>query len=197
MAGAPLGQTPSQTVGPYFAMRLGGDGQHILATPDVPGRHVRIEGRVLDADGAYIEDALVEVWQADADGRYRHPADLWGAPTDGHGFTGFGRARTDFHTGLFVIETIEPGRVAGRDDRLQAPHLNLIIQARGMLMPSFTRCYFGDEATANAADPVLALVPADRRVTLIAVLEAPEAVPPRYRFDIRFGGDAETVFFDF
>jgi protocatechuate 3,4-dioxygenase alpha subunit len=66
-----------------------------------------------------------------------------------------------------------------------------------MLMPSFTRCYFGDEATANAADPVLALVPADRRVTLIAVLEAPEAVPPRYRFDIRFGGDAETVFFDF
>ena len=89
-----------------------------------------------------------------------------------------------------------PGRVAGPGDRLQAPHLNLVIQARGMLLPSYTRCYFEDETAANDRS-VLALVPADRRSTLMAVLNAPDAMPPTYRFDIRFGGDAETVFFDF
>jgi protocatechuate 3,4-dioxygenase alpha subunit len=196
MTRGPLGQTPSQTVGPYFHIRLGGESQHIMAGPDTPGRRVRIEGRVLDADGAFIEDALLEVWQADADGHYRHPDDRWDASPAQGSFTGFGRARTDFGTGDFVIETIVPGRVAGPDGRPQAPHLNVIIQARGMLLPSFTRCYFEDEARANAEDAVLALVPEDRRATLVATLDAPDADPPRYRFDVRFGGDAETVFFD-
>jgi protocatechuate 3,4-dioxygenase alpha subunit len=191
-----LGQTPSQTVGPYFGMRLGGDGQHVLAGPDTPGRRVRIEGRVLDADGAFIEDALVEVWQADAEGRYRHPDDRWDGVPGAGTFTGFGRARTDFRSGVYVIETILPGRVPGPDRRPQAPHLNLIVQARGMLMASFTRCYFEDQASANAEDAVLMLVPEERRATLVATLEAPDADPPLYRFDIRFGGEAETVFLD-
>jgi protocatechuate 3,4-dioxygenase alpha subunit len=197
MSRAALGQTPSQTVGPYFAMRLGGEDQHVLAGPATPGRHVRIEGRVLDGDGAFIEDALVEVWQADAEGRYLHPDDRWDDPPADDRFTGFGRARTDFATGDYVIETILPGSVPGPDGRPQAPHLNLIVQARGMLMPSFTRCYFEDAADANAVDPILALVPEERRATLMASLEDADADPARYRFDIRFGGDAETVFFDF
>jgi protocatechuate 3,4-dioxygenase alpha subunit len=198
MARQRMGQTPSQTVGPYFGMRLGGEGQHIIAGPGTPGRRLRIEGRVLDADGRFIEDALIEVWQADAAGRYTHPDDWWPDTPSDPSFTGFGRARTDFHTGVFDIETVEPGSVPGPDGRPQAPHLNLIVQARGMLQPSFTRCYLEDAAAANATDPVLARVPEERRATLVATLQASDDTGLRtYRFDIRFGGDAETVFFDF
>jgi len=192
-----LRQTPSQTVGPYFAMRLGGEGQNILVGPATPGQHVRIVGRVIDGDGNHIEDALVEVWQADAEGRYRHPDDWWTDVPEDEAFTGFGRAHSDFKTGDYAIETIKPGSVAGPDGAPQAPHINVIVQARGMLNPSFTRIYFSDEAEANNRDHVLAQVAAERRSTLIASLEAGTADPPTYRFDIRFGGDSETVFFDF
>jgi protocatechuate 3,4-dioxygenase alpha subunit len=192
-----LRQTPSQTVGPYFAMRLGGEGQNVLVGPDTPGQHLRIEGRVIDGDGQHIEDALVEVWQADAQGRYRHPDDWWTEVPAGEVFTGFGRAWSDFKTGDYSIETVKPGRVAGPDGGLQAPHINVIVQARGMLNPSFARIYFSDEAEANSEDHVLAQVPEERRSTLIATLTDGGTEPPTYHFDIRFGGESETVFFDF
>jgi protocatechuate 3,4-dioxygenase alpha subunit len=192
-----LGETPSQTVGPYFAMRLGGEGQNVLAGPSTPGQRVRITGRVFDGDGNHIEDALLEIWQADAEGRYRHPDDRWGNEPAPEGFTGFGRAWSDFKTGEYAIETVKPGRVPGPEGTRQAPHLSLVVQARGMLDPSFTRVYFSDEAEANAEDGVLAQVPDGRRATLVATLEPGDGDPPTYHLDIRFGGEAETVFFDF
>jgi protocatechuate 3,4-dioxygenase alpha subunit len=192
-----LRQTPSQTVGPYFAMRLGREGQNVLVGPDTPGQHVLVVGRIIDGDGNHIEDALVEVWQADAQGRYRHPDDWWTDVPADEAFTGFGRAHSDFKTGDYSIQTVKPGRVAGPDGSLQAPHINVIVQARGMLNPSFTRIYFSDEAEANGEDHVLAQVPAERRATLVATLEEGTGELPTYRFDIRFGGESETVFFDF
>src|SRR5437660_10467942 len=128
-------------------MRLSGDGQNVLAHDDVAGHRIRSEGRFLDGDGTHVEDALIELWQADSSGHYRHPDDAWpGAGT----FTGFGRAASDFHTGSWWFETIKPGRVAAPGGALQAPHLSLVIQARGMLNPVFTRVYFPDEPEANA-----------------------------------------------
>jgi protocatechuate 3,4-dioxygenase alpha subunit len=192
-----LPETPSQTVGPYFSLRLGGEGQNVLAGPDTAGQRVRISGQVFDGDGAFIEDALLEVWQTDAEGRYRHPDDRWSDEPLDDAFTGFGRAWSDFTSGEYVIETVKPGRVPGPDGRSQAPHLSLIVQARGMLNPSFTRLYFSDEAEANDEDGVLAQVLPERRSTLIARLEDADAEPLSYHFDIRFGGDSETVFLDF
>jgi len=195
---ARLGPTPSQTVGPYFSMVLGG--QNALLQPggaaQVRGERIRIEGRVLDSDGATIEDALIEVWQANAAGRYRHEADDRKELDLDDGFTGFGRAETDFATGLYWFETIKPGRVPDPEGELQAPHISVIVQARGMLKPSFTRMYFPEEEAANDADLVLRMVPTSRRHTLIAQLA--DGIDPKvYRFDIRFQGEDETVFFDF
>ncbi len=175
------GVTPSQTVGPYFTMRLSGEGDNNLFLPGTPGQPIRIEGQVQDGDRTPIEDALVELWQADAAGRYNGDSD----------FFGFGRSATDFATGGYCFHTIKPGRVPLGDDHFQAPHLTLIIQARGMLKATYTRVYFDDEVAANALDPVLASVPAHRRSTLIAI-----GVGSTYRFDIRYQGDDETVFFD-
>lgn len=188
----PLGQTPSQTVGPYFAMRLSAPGDNVLAGDGVSGVPIRLEGRVLDGHRHHVEDALIELWQADASGHYRHPDDVW--PGDGT-FTGFGRAASAFDTGIWWFETIKPGRVPGSAGGLQAPHLNLVVQARGMLNPVFTRVYFPDEAAANADDPILALVPGERRHTLVAG-RAPHRERPTYEFDVVFQGDDETVFFD-
>lgn len=190
------GQTPSQTVGPYFSMILAPDDDgELLVTSTTPGQRVRVVGRLLDGERAPIEDGLVEIWQANAAGRYRHPLDAHDDVPLDDGFTGFGRSRTRFETGEFRFETVRPGPVPGPDGGLQAPHLNVIVQARGMLNPSFTRVYFPDEADANAADPVLAAVPEHRRWTLVAVQEE-EADVPTFRFDIRFQGDDETVFLD-
>jgi protocatechuate 3,4-dioxygenase alpha subunit len=190
-----LPETPSQTAGPYWSMRLAASGENVLTTAETLGPRVRIEGRVLDGDGKHIEDALVEVWQANAAGRYRHPADDRDeAPLD-PAFTGFGRAASDFETGEYWFETVKPGQVPAPEGGLQAPHLNVIVQGRGMLNPGFTRIYFGDETEANEADPTLARVAPERRATLIA--ELVEAEPtPTYRFDVRFQGPDETVFFD-
>lgn len=199
--------TPSQTVGPYFAYGLaphsrcnwqpsanydsketvGAD----LVTPDATGTRIRIEGRVLDGDGLPINDAMLEIWQADAQGRYAHPRDNR-ARTNAL-FKGFGRSATD-KAGVYSFDTIKPGVVAGPDGKPQAPHIVFCIYSRGMLRQVYTRLYFSDEA-ANGADPILTLVPADRRVTLVAHKEMRGELPV-YRFDIRVQGENETVFFD-
>lgn len=188
-----LGQTPSATVGPYFSMKL----EEILemAPADCAGRHIRIEGRVLDGDGDGVEDAMIEIWQANAAGRYRHPADPRHSGAVDESFAGYGRAHTEFATGGYAFTTIKPGRVPASDGGDQAPHLSLIITARGMLHHLFTRLYFDDEGTANASDPVLLGVSSERRATLIAEMLDVERAPT-YRFDVRLQGDAETVFFN-
>jgi protocatechuate 3,4-dioxygenase alpha subunit len=193
-----LKQTPSQTVGPYFAYGLAapqygypftGIASDRVADELLQGEHIRIVGRVFDGAGAIIPDALIEIWQADSEGRYSHPAD--GRPSN-QPFRGFGR----FGTGTdpqnrFIFHTIKPGRV----DDVQAPHVNVILTMRGMLVHAYTRIYFSDEAEANARDPVLQSVPEERRHTLVAKREE---IPGGtvYHFDIRMQGDDETVFFD-
>ena len=188
-----LGQTPSQTVGPYFAMRLGGEGENVVKVPE-GGQAIVITGRVLDGERKHIEDALLEIWQASPSGRYNHPDDTRHLPLD-PAFTGFARATTDFATGVYRFETAKPGLVPDEEGAFQAPHIALIVQARGMLNPVFTRIYFGDEERANQDDLVLRSVPPERRHTLIA--EPVDGEESEYRFDIRFQGDDETVFFDF
>ncbi len=193
----PDGITPSQTVGPFFKYGLTPTGEYAwndaftnsTLTPDVSGDRVRIEGRVLDGDGATVPDAMLEIWQADAQGRYADPQDKRALPNSS--FRGFARCGTD-KDGNYAFDTIKPGVVPDPDGKPQAPHLVLAVFARGMLRHLYTRIYFSDEA-GNAADPVLTLVPADRRATLTAVREAGKAV---YKLDLRLQGDNETVFFD-
>jgi len=193
------GITPSQTVGPYFAYGLTSNGKYDwndafsnnLVTADVSGERIRVEGRVFDGDGVPIVDCMLEIWQADAQGRFSDPQDKRAAPNTS--FKGFGRSATDGNGG-YVFDTIKPGQVADPDGKLQAPHLVLAVFARGMLLHLYTRIYFDGEA-ANAADPVLALVPADRRATLIAVRK-PGAGSAVYVLDVHLQGDQETVFFD-
>ena len=190
-----LGQTPSQTLGPYFTLRLYREGENVLAGTGADREHIVIEGRVLDGDGNIIEDALLEIWQASPSGRYRHPDDSRDLPLD-EGFTGFGRAISDFHTGQYRFETVKPGLVPDVEGAFQAPHISLIVQGRGMLNPVFTRIYFSDEEEANRDDLILRAVPAERRRTLVAEL-SDQGPPKVYRFDVQFQGDDETVFFDF
>ena len=197
-AQTPSGITPSQTVGPYFAYCLTPDDYPTreifsadLTVPALAGSSIRIDGRVLDGDGAPVSDAMVEIWQADPAGRYAHPADL-GRPSN-TGFTGFGRAASDGE-GRYSFTTVKPGPVPGPGGTVQAPHIAVTVFARGMLAHLWTRIYFADEPEANAGDPVLALVtdPA-ARATLIAQREP--GAGTTYRFDIRLQGDGETVFF--
>ncbi|HKX75951.1 MAG TPA: protocatechuate 3,4-dioxygenase subunit alpha [Acidimicrobiia bacterium] len=190
-----LGQTPSQTVGPYFSMRLGGEGENVLAPPVQGGERIVVTGKVFDGDGRPIEDALLEFWQANPLGRYHHPDDQRNLSLD-PAFTGFARAMTDFKTGVYRLETVKPGRVPDLEGDFQAPHISVIVQARGMLNPVFTRLYFSDEATANEDDLVLRNVARSRRHTLIADL-APDSDPKLYEFNVSFQGENETVFFDF
>ena len=187
-----LGETPSQTVGPYFSMRLAGEGQNLLTTRD---DRIVIVGTVLDGAGNPIEDAFLEIWQAGPSGRYNHPDDRRELELE-PSFTGFGRAASDFETGGYRFETLKPGLVPDPEGAFQAPHISLIIQGRGMLTPVFTRIYFSDEKEANADDLVLRGVPESRRHTLIAALQE-GSDPPVYRHDIRMQGEDETVFFDF
>ncbi|MBI3249132.1 MAG: protocatechuate 3,4-dioxygenase subunit alpha [Deltaproteobacteria bacterium] len=188
-----LKQTPSQTVGPFFSKALLHEGGNDLAARGAAGQPVVITGRVLDGDGAPVSDALVEIWQANAAGRYDHPDDTRDLPTDPH-FSGFGRAGTDAQ-GNFRFRTIKPGPVPGTDSSLQAPHIVVSVFARGLLKRLVTRLYFPDEPL-NAHDPVLASVPdATRRTTLIA-RSTDGASTLVLRFDIVLQGDNETVFFD-
>ena len=189
-----LGQTPSQTLGPFFSMRLGGERQNVVPLPEGSERVV-ITGRVLDGEGNRVEDALLETWQADPEGRYRHPDDRRDPDLD-PAFTGFARVLSDFETGEYRLETFRPGHVPDPEGEPQAPHIAVIIQSRGMLNPLFTRIYFSDETPANDQDLVLRMVPEERRNTLIATLKD-GSVPKEYQHDIRLQGDNETVFLDF
>lgn len=194
-----LKQTPSQTIGPFFAYGLTPEqyGYPVLtslasgamAGGDTDGTRIRIEGRVFDGAGDIVPDAMIEIWQADAQGRYAHPADTRGSNS---GFKGFGRMGTGTDPeSRFIFDTVKPGPIGDG----QAPHLNVIVFMRGMLLHAFTRIYFSDEATANASDPVLLSVPEGRRATLIGERrDGPDG--PTYGFDIHMQGEAETVFFD-
>ena len=182
--------TPSQTVGPYLHIGLTDRHSiHRIAAPEVLGDRVYLKLRVLDADNAPLNDAMIEIWQADANGKYNHPDDL---PAPQSSFQGFGRAATDEH-GLCEFETIRPGRVPGPGNTWQAPHLNLAVYARGILLQLYTRIYFAGDP-ANASDPVLALVPAERRNTLLAQPDPHH--PGLWQFDVHLCGEQETVFFD-
>ena len=181
--------TPPQTIGPFFGVLAPKVGTVAIAPAGPPGARVTMTGTVVDGQGAAITDALVEIWQADADGRWPGQGEASGVPPL-EGFNGFGRVATD-GAGGFSIETVKPGPVPGPDNRLQAPHLLVGLFARGLLTRLATRVYFDDEPV-NAIDPVLACVPPHRRLTLIAVGEG----AGRYRFDIALQGAHETVFFD-
>jgi protocatechuate 3,4-dioxygenase alpha subunit len=181
--------TPSQTVGPYFAIGLPWpEGPHAV-TPDTPGT-ITIAGRVYDGAGVPVPDFLLETWQADPEGRFN---DLHGhgGPSQTPGFRGFARYGVETGDGSFEILTVKPGRVTGPHESLMAPHLAVTLMARGMLNRVVTRIYFGDEPEANASDPILAFVPARRRDTLIAEADGNGG----YHLDIRLQGPGETVFF--
>ncbi|CAG4903360.1 Protocatechuate 3,4-dioxygenase alpha chain [Paraburkholderia gardini] len=192
-----LKQTPSQTVGPYFAYGLcpeqyNFDLKSLFATAlvdhETPGEHITIVGQVFDGDGKPIGDAMIELSQLDAAGNYpKSQADI-----ERTGFRGFARVGTGTDPEKrFIVQTVKPG-TTGSDD---APHVNVIVLMRGMLLHTFTRLYFEDEVEANKTDAVLASVPADRRHTLVARRET-GAGNTVYRFDIHMQGENETVFFD-
>jgi protocatechuate 3,4-dioxygenase alpha subunit len=184
-----FGLTPSQTVGPYFAIGLPWpEGPHAVAAGTEGA--ITITGTVYDGAGTPVPDHLIEIWQADPDGNF---ADVHGhgGASEMPGFRGFARYGVEDGDGSFEILTIKPGRVPEAGGRLQAPHIDVTVMARGMLNRCVTRIYFADEEQANAEDPILARVPADRRQTLLAQPEG-----GGYRFDIRLQGAGETVFFD-
>ena len=192
------GQTPSQTVGPYFAFGLAapqygyphnGLASGDLADDSTSGERIEIVGQVLDGAGVPIGDAMIEIWQADAEGRYAHPAD---GRQSNQGFRGFGRFGTGTETdNSFRFRSVKPGSVDGA----QAPHITVIVFMRGMLTHAYTRLYFSDEPEANARDPVLSSVPKERRGTIVAHRDH-NSPTPLYRFDIHMQGDDETVFFE-
>jgi protocatechuate 3,4-dioxygenase, alpha subunit len=186
--------TSSQTVGPFFAPALLREDArcNVLTLPETVGERVRIEGRVLDGDGGPVPDALVEIWQANAHGRYNHPADQGPAALD-PSFFGFGRSGTA-EDGSYWFETVKPGPVPFNGERLQAPHICVTVFARGLLNHLVTRLYFEDEPT-NAGDPVLQRVPDERRATLLARRESADTAVV-YRWDIVLQGAGETAFFN-
>jgi protocatechuate 3,4-dioxygenase alpha subunit len=200
-----LTETASQTAGPYLHIgmmpKAGGidvpwaQGWHVLAAPEAQGQHIRLEGAIFDGTDTLVRDAQVEIWQANSYGRYDHPDDQQDKPLD-PAFRGFGRSVADFRTGEWWFDTVKPGAVPGRHGTVMAPHINVAIFARGINIHLNTRIYFGDEAEANAKDPVLRLVEQEkRRQTLLACREEREGQVV-YRIEFRLQGDDETVFFD-
>ncbi len=196
-----LKETASQTAGPYVHIGLTPNfcdingvyaedlGTHMV-NDKTKGERITIKSRVLDGTGTLLRDALVEIWQADAEGLYNSPSEMRGAADPN--FTGWGRCPADMDTGEFVFETIKPGRVPFIDGRLQAPHITFWIVARGINLGLQTRMYFSDEEKANAEDPILARIEHKMRVpTLIGKRDGNS-----YTFDIRLQGEGETVFFD-
>ncbi|HTP47481.1 MAG TPA: protocatechuate 3,4-dioxygenase subunit alpha [Casimicrobiaceae bacterium] len=200
-----LKETASQTAGPYVHIGLAPkqagfeifekNFSNVLVASRTKGERIRIEGRVIDGSGTPLRDVLLEIWQANAAGRYNHPADRQAKPLDPT-FRGWGRACSDFETGVYAFDTIKPGPVVGRRGRPMAPHINFWLVARGINLGLATRMYFSDESAANAKDPVLNLIEWEvRRKTLIAQREERRGKIV-YRFDIRIQGPDETVFFD-
>ena len=186
--------TPSQTVGPFFAVGLDrADTADLTHGGVARGERVEIEGQVRDGDGAPIPDAMLEIWQANAAGKYRHPEDRQAKADDPH-FLGFARAFTD-KAGRFRFITIRPGAVPGRGNALQAPHITMAVFARGLLKHLMTRIYFADRAAENELDPVLSkIADAAARQTLLARPVAGKS--GAYRFDVVLQGEGETVFFE-
>jgi protocatechuate 3,4-dioxygenase, alpha subunit len=183
-----LTPTPSQTAGPFLHLGLT-DIRSVscVAGGGAKGERVWLTFRLLDGDGLPVPDGMIEVWQADSEGNYTEGS----VPADGT-FCGFGRLATSAD-GLCTFETIRPGRVAGAGNTLQAPHINVSVFARGLLKRLSTRVYFAGDA-ANAEDPVLALVPEQRRATLFA--QADQSRDCGWIQEIRLRGESETVFFD-
>ncbi|MFD1438346.1 protocatechuate 3,4-dioxygenase subunit alpha [Acinetobacter terrae] len=200
-----LHETPSQTGGPYVHIGLLPQQANIevfennfnnqLVQEKTLGERIRLEGQVFDGLGLPLRDVLIEIWQADANGVYPSAADIQGKVVDPN-FLGWGRTGADFETGFWSFNTVKPGAVPGRKGTTQAPHIALIIFARGINIGLNTRVYFEDEAEANAQDPVLKGIEwAPRRQTLIAKREERDGEVV-YRFDIRVQGEDETVFLD-
>jgi protocatechuate 3,4-dioxygenase, alpha subunit len=172
---------PCQTVGPFFAVGIGPDGLGTIAGPETRGERITLSIRVVDGDGQPVPDAMIELWQADADGRYGTPA-----------FRGFGRQPTDV-SGRCRFETIRPGAIGREGAPAEAPHVNVCLFMRGLLRHVYTRVYFaGDPALPG--DPVLSLVPSERRATLLAHSRA--EAPACWDFEVRLQGADETVLFD-
>ncbi|MGO3446924.1 MAG: protocatechuate 3,4-dioxygenase subunit alpha [Kluyvera intermedia] len=201
-----LPETASQTAGPYVHIGLAPDaaGFHIfeknfgstLTNSHTPGEHIAIEGRVFDGSGTPVRDVLIEIWQANAKGRYNHIADQQQEKPLDEDFRGWGRACSNFDSGVWRFDTIKPGQVTGRDGRMMAPHVNLWIVARGINIGLNTRMYFSDEQDANTNDPVLNIIEWEvRRQTLIGRRET-RGNETVYSFDIYLQGEHETVFFD-
>jgi protocatechuate 3,4-dioxygenase, alpha subunit len=202
-------ETASQTAGPYVHIGLApaaagfdifeNNFGSVLVDAQTKGERIRIEGRVYDGIGTVLKDVLIEIWQANADGKYAHPADRQpGKAVDPH-FRGWGRSCTDFDSGVYTFDTVKPGAVEGRIGRVMAPHINAWIVARGINIGLNTRIYFSDEAAANAKDPVINLIEWEaRRKTLVAdrTDRRTDDGAAVYRFDIRLQGENETVFFD-
>ena len=202
-------ETASQTAGPYVHIGLAPKAAgfdifennfgSVLVDAATKGERIRIEGRVFDGIGTVLKDVLIEIWQANAEGKYAHPADRQaGKAADPH-FRGWGRSCTDFASGVYSFDTVKPGPVEGRNGRIMAPHINAWIVARGINTGLNTRIYFSDAAEANAKDAVLNLIEWEaRRKTLVAERTDRRADNGAavYRFDIRLQGEGETVFFD-
>ncbi len=195
-------ESPSQTAGPYVHIGctpnfagIGGvyaeDLGARMITGPVQGQQIVLHGQIHDGTGMPIRDAMVEIWQADANGLFNAPTETRG--TADPGFTGWGRSPTDQDSGIYRFDTIKPGRVPFHDGRLQAPHITLWIVARGINTGLQTRAYFDDEAEANALDPILNGIEHKHRVpTLLAQKQEDGS----YRFDIRLQGEGETIFLD-
>jgi len=186
--------TASQTVGPFFGVGLDRpELADLTAGGKAQGETILIEGQVRDGDGAPVPDAMLEIWQANAAGKYDHPEDRQEKPRDAN-FLGFGRAFTDAE-GRYRFTTIRPGAVPGRGNALQAPHVSMAVFARGLLKHLVTRIYFADRQQANEADPVLSRIgdPAARRSLLATPVDG---ATPTYRFDVVLQGEGETAFFD-
>jgi protocatechuate 3,4-dioxygenase, alpha subunit len=186
--------TPSQTIGPFFHQALLREGWNNLAARGAAGERATIEGRVIDGDGAPVTDAMIEVWQANAAGRYDHPEDVQERKPLDPSFQGFGRVATG-PDGRFRLHTIKPGPVAGAGEVLQAPHINVSIFARGLLKRLVTRIYFPGEPL-NEIDALLSVLPNDRRATLIARVADAGGAERVLHFDIVLQGDNETAFLD-
>jgi len=202
-----LAESSSQTAGPYVHIGLipqqagfdifKSNFGNVMVRDGTQGERIRIEGRVFDGSGTPVRDALLEIWQANAAGRYNHPLDRQTEKPLDDTFRGWGRAGSDFKTGVYAFETIKPGAVVGRAGRgTMAPHVNFWIVARGINIGLNTRMYFADEAAANEKDPVLRLIELEsRRGTLIAPRSTRDG-KTIYTFDIHLQGDRETMFFD-
>ncbi len=185
-----LRASTSQTIGPYLRIGLEWMVIEDLAPQGVAGQRVRIDGRVSDGDGKPVNDAAVEIWQANSHGKYASPEDPQQKPLE-PAFRGYGRSLTD-EAGKFRFRTIKPGPVPGPDGQLQAPHVVVTIFMRGLLKQLVTRLYFPDEPS-NADDPILKLVPPERRATLIAR----KTGDGELEWNVNLQGSNETVFFDF